>query len=72
MSETFVVTKQQKERLTTFLEEVDREITLDKESAKNVATILGLGNEDVESSVATYLSSSGIEKLFYLINVFLS
>ena len=69
MSETFVVTKQQKEQLTEFLEKVDKEIAPNKIPTKEAASILGLQNEDVDSSVSTYLASSGIEKLFYIINV---
>ena len=69
MSETFVVTKQQKEQLTEFLERVDNEVAPNKIPTKDAATILGIRNGNVDSSVSTYLASSGIEKLFYLINV---
>ena len=68
MSETFVVTKQQKEQLTEFLERVDKEVAPNKVPTKEAATILGLRNEDIDSSISTYLASSGIEKLFYIIN----
>lgn len=69
MSETFVVTKQQKEQLTEFLERVDNKVAPNKIPTKDAATILGIRNGNVDSSVSTYLASSGIEKLFYLINV---
>lgn len=70
MSQTFVVTKQQKEMLVGFLEKVDEEIAPNKILSGRAAEILGLHDENIESSVSTYMSSSGIEKLFYIINVF--
>ena len=69
MSEIFVVTKQQKEMLLDFLAKVDKEIAPNGTPSKSAAGALGLTGDDVETSVSTYLSSSEIEKLFYLIHV---
>lgn len=49
MSQTFVVTKQQKEMLVGFLEKVDEEIAPNKILSGRAAEILGLHDENIES-----------------------
>ena len=69
MSETFVVTKQQKEMLLDFLDKVEKEIAPNGTPSKSAAGALGLTGDNVEGPVSAYFSSSEIEKLFYLIHV---
>ena len=69
MSETFVVTKQQKEMLLDFLDKVEKEIAPNGTPSKSAAGALGLTGDNVEGPISAYFSSSEIEKLFYLIRV---